>query len=127
MVASVNIASIRWHYSTQRPGGWPAAMLAKLGLEALLQKWPQEVLPLGAVVGGLTAAAAAHLGLPEGLPVAQGGAGVWVAAAAVKVQGAPAVQRHGGSEGRNCSLIGVPEPADQAVLALVLPLWYCRC
>lgn len=44
------------------------------GLEALQQKWPQEVLPLGAVVGGLTAAAAAHLGLPEGLPVAQGGA-----------------------------------------------------
>ncbi len=44
------------------------------GLEALQHKWPQEVLPLGAVVGGLTAAAAAHLGLPEGLPVAQGGA-----------------------------------------------------
>ena len=60
MVASITNASIRWHYSTQRPGGWPAAMLAKLGLEALLQKWPQEVLPLGAVVGGLTAAAAAE-------------------------------------------------------------------
>ncbi|PRW57267.1 carbohydrate kinase [Chlorella sorokiniana] len=72
--ASVNNVSIRWHYSTQRPGGWPISMLQKLGLEALQQKWPQEVLPLGAVVGGLTAAAAAHLGLPEGLPVAQGGA-----------------------------------------------------
>jgi ribulose kinase len=75
MVASVNNASIRWHYSTQRPGGWPATLLAALGLERLQAKWPGEVLPLGAVVGGLTAAAAAHLGLPEGLPVAQGGAG----------------------------------------------------
>ena len=72
--ASLNNASIRWHYFTQRAGGWPASMLAQLGLQALLAKWPQEVLPMGAVVGGLTAAAAAHLGLPEGLPVAQGGA-----------------------------------------------------
>ncbi|PSC72161.1 carbohydrate kinase [Micractinium conductrix] len=74
MVASVNNASIRWHYSTQRPGGWPTGLLKAIGLEGLQAKWPQEVLPLGAVVGGLTPAAAAHLGLPEGLPVAQGGA-----------------------------------------------------
>lgn len=40
-VASVNNASIRWHYSTQRPGGWPTGMLQKLGLEALQHKWPQ--------------------------------------------------------------------------------------
>lgn len=72
--ASVNNASIRWHYSTQREGGWPAVLLRTLGLDTLLAKWPAEVLPLGAVVGGLTPAAAAHLGLPEGLPVAQGGA-----------------------------------------------------
>ncbi|KAI7844200.1 hypothetical protein COHA_002334 [Chlorella ohadii] len=49
--ASVNNASVRWHYSTQRPGGWPTSMLQTLGLEALQHKWPQEVLPLGAVVG----------------------------------------------------------------------------
>ena len=74
-VASLNNASIRWHYSTRRAGGWPEGMLRTLGLEALLHKWPAEVLPLGAVVGGLTAAAAEHLGLPQGVVVAQGGAG----------------------------------------------------
>lgn len=37
----MNNASIRWHYSTQRPGGWPTGMLRALGLEALQHKWPQ--------------------------------------------------------------------------------------
>ena len=76
MCASVTNASVRWHYDAQ--AGWPATMLRALGLEALLEKWPNEVLALGEVVGGLTAAAAAHLGLPEGLPVAQGGADAFV-------------------------------------------------
>lgn len=76
MCASVNNASIRWHYDTER--GWPKSMLSTLGLDALLTKWPKEVLPLGTVVGGLTSTAAAHLGLPEGLPVAQGGADAFI-------------------------------------------------
>lgn len=33
MVASVNNASIRWHYSTAN--GWPVSLLEKLGLSAL--------------------------------------------------------------------------------------------
>jgi ribulose kinase len=41
-------------------------------------KWPQEVLPLGARVGGLTADAAAHLGLAPGTLVAQGGADAFI-------------------------------------------------
>ncbi|CAN0307937.1 unnamed protein product, partial [Phaeothamnion confervicola] len=76
MVGSLNNASIRWHYSTAR--GRPASLLRSLSLDDLSGKWPTEFLPLGAVVGGLTAAAAAHLGLPEGLPVAQGGADAFV-------------------------------------------------
>ncbi|CAM9894765.1 unnamed protein product, partial [Discosporangium mesarthrocarpum] len=42
------------------------------------EKWPQDVLGLGEVVGGLTQEAAQHLGLIEGLPVAQGGADAFV-------------------------------------------------
>ncbi|KAG5180553.1 hypothetical protein JKP88DRAFT_258094 [Tribonema minus] len=76
MVASINNASIRWHYCSKR--GWPTSLLAALDLSDLMEKWPQEMLELGAVIGGLTRDAAAHLGLPEGLPVAQGGADAFV-------------------------------------------------
>ncbi|CAM9243226.1 unnamed protein product [Scytosiphon promiscuus] len=76
MVASVNNASVRWHYSTTH--GWPVSLLEKVDLIDLKAKWPQEVIALGDVVGGITAEAAKHLGLPEGIPVAQGGADAFV-------------------------------------------------
>lgn len=73
-VASLNNASIRWHYSSRRPGGIPASLLAALGLDALADKWPAEVLAPGALIGTLTREAAAHLGLPASVKVVQGGA-----------------------------------------------------
>jgi FGGY-family pentulose kinase len=77
MVASINNVSARWHYDSTH-GGYQRSLLEALGLEALLEKWPQEVLPLGEPVGGLTARAAEHLGLPLGLPVMQAGADAFV-------------------------------------------------
>ena len=53
------------------PTGWPLSMMEKLGISDLAGKLPRELLPLGAPVGGLTAEAAAHLGLPPGTLVAQ--------------------------------------------------------
>lgn len=71
--ASLDNVAIRWHYNS-RKGGYPASMLAKLGLDALLDKWPSEVLAPGEVIGPLTAAAAGHLGLTQKTVVVQGGA-----------------------------------------------------
>lgn len=72
-VASLDNAGLRWHYSS-RNGGWATGILKSLGLEALLDKWPSRVLAPGEVVGTLSAAAAAELGLPKTVKVVQGGA-----------------------------------------------------
>lgn len=72
-IASLNNASIRWHYNTDL-GGWPTGLLARLDLGALQDKWPGEVAAPGEVVGELTAMAAEHLGLPRTVKLVQGGA-----------------------------------------------------
>jgi ribulokinase len=71
--ASLNNATVRWHYATDR-GGPPTSLLRALGLAALEEKWPADVIAPGAVIGPLTAEAAAHLGLPATVKVVQGGA-----------------------------------------------------
>jgi FGGY-family pentulose kinase len=69
---ALNHVAVKWNYA--RPeGGWPRAMIAAVGLDDLLAKWPERVVPLGQGGGALTATAAEHLGLCAGTPVAQGG------------------------------------------------------
>ncbi len=75
--ASLNNASVRWHYSTQR-GGYARGLLSKLGLDALYEKWPTDVIAAGSVIGELTKEAAEHLGLKAGVKVAQGGADAFI-------------------------------------------------
>ena len=69
---SLNHVSVKWNYSG-RDGGWPVAMMAAVGLEDLLDKWPTRIVPLGQSTSGLAPAAATHLGLNAGIPIAQGG------------------------------------------------------
>lgn len=71
--ASLDNAGLRWHYSS-RDGGFARGILNKLDLAELEEKWPQRVIPPGRVVGTLTLAAAAELGLSPKVKVVQGGA-----------------------------------------------------
>lgn len=75
--ASINCASARWYYNAHE-GGYPADFYEKIGLEDLIPKLPPRVLPMGELVGGLTAQAAGELGLQEGTPVGEGGADAFV-------------------------------------------------
>lgn len=72
-VASLNNASIRWHYASER-GGWPESLVRALGIGELLEKWPAEILAPGTVIGHLTPEAAEHFDLPESVRVVEGGA-----------------------------------------------------
>ena len=69
--ASINMASSKFYFDRDN-GGFPESLLEAIGFEDFLDKYPQDVLDVGAVVGGLTKEAAGELGLKEGTPVAEG-------------------------------------------------------
>ena len=71
--ASLNNIGLRWHYAN-RDGGWASGIVEKLGMPDLLEKWPSRVAAPGEVVGNLSAAAAAELGLSTRTKLVQGGA-----------------------------------------------------
>ena len=75
--ASINCASCRWYYNSLG-GGYPCDFYEKIGLEDLIYKLPENILPMGSVAGYLTAEAAEKLGLRAGIPVGEGGADAFV-------------------------------------------------
>ena len=69
---SLNNVAVKWNYA--RPdGGWSRALLERVGLEDLPDRWPRQVIPLGKGEARLSAVAARELALRPGIPVAQGG------------------------------------------------------
>ena len=74
---NINTATIRWFYNSRR-GGFPGSLYRKIGLEDVFEKLPDRVLALGEIVGELSSEMAEKTGLPEGVPVAAGGADAYM-------------------------------------------------
>jgi FGGY-family pentulose kinase len=70
--SSINIASAKYYYDRDT-GGWPVSLYEALGVDDMLEKYPQSVLDVGFVVGGLRKEVAEELGLEADTPVAEGG------------------------------------------------------
>jgi FGGY-family pentulose kinase len=71
-VGSVNVASAKYFHDRDE-GGFPESLFEAVGIDDLLRKYPQNLVDLGVVGGGLRRDVADQLGLKPGIPVAQGG------------------------------------------------------
>lgn len=90
---SLNHATAKYFYDGEA-GGWPEGLYAGAGASDVLEKFPERILPIGTVVGGLRGTAAEELGLRAGTPVAEG-----------------AIDAHAGAIG-----LGVVEPGRLALI-----------
>lgn len=90
---SRSCAAAKWHYVSHL-GGYPHSLLAQLGYPQLVEKWPADVLPVGAPLGPVSPAFAQATGLSPHTLVVQGG-----------------VDAHAGMVG-----VGALEPGDMALV-----------
>jgi ribulokinase len=78
LVLNQNTTVQRWFYN---PTGWrwPEDLFDRVGLPRIVDRFPQEILPAGTLVGPLADGAASALELPSGVPVFAGGGDAFVA------------------------------------------------
>jgi ribulose kinase len=81
LTLNLDTVTQRWFYHTPS-GGWPLDFFAAIGLPDLAAKFPADILPLGATVGGLSAEAAARWACVPAFP--------WQRAAATPLSGCSA-------------------------------------
>lgn len=73
---NINSAALRMYYNRDQ-GGWPTEFYEHIGCGDVFDKLPENVVDLGKPVGELAVTPAQLLGLPPGIPVAQGSADAW--------------------------------------------------
>ncbi len=77
ITGNINTTTARWFYNN-RKGGFPESLYNKIGLDDTLPKLPQRIVKIGEEAGRLTKEMAERTGLPEGIPVAGGGADAYI-------------------------------------------------
>lgn len=77
ITVSINHITHRWFYNN-REGGWPKTFYNKIGLQNVVDKFPNNILKVGDVVGKLTKYAAGKLGLRPGILVTEGGCDAYI-------------------------------------------------
>ena len=71
-IASQCNATCKSNY-VSREGGWDKDFFEEIGLSNVLSKWPTTVMAMGEKIGTLTKNASIELGIPEGIPIIEGG------------------------------------------------------
>jgi ribulokinase len=75
--ANLSETAIRWYYDS-RNGGFQRSLYEKIGLEDVLDKFPEEMHSIGDSLGNISPEAAEFLGLSENTLVAQGGTDAYI-------------------------------------------------
>ena len=96
-------------------GRFPFELYAALGVSDLVEKLPDVVLPVGALAGPLSAAAASALGVAPGTPVAVGGIDAHVSLLACGGTPAGLVSLVSGTSSAIVAEIDAPDQAEDAV------------
>ncbi len=69
---SVSLAAGKYFYDGDH-GGWPTSLYQAVDAMDIMNLYPDRIVQVGEVVGGLLPAVAEELGLPTGIPVVEGG------------------------------------------------------
>ena len=86
MTLNINTITQRWYYHLPS-GGWNADFFETIRLGGVEAKFPDNIVKIGEVVGGLSAQAAAELGLRTGIPVAANGGDAFIGLLGLNVTG----------------------------------------
>ncbi|MDO6966903.1 FGGY-family carbohydrate kinase [Rhizobium alvei] len=84
LTLGLNHITNRWFYDGRR-GGWPTGFFDKIGLAGIVERFPDEILPLGAPIGRLSSEAADALGLLRDTMVVANGTDAYVAMVGLNV------------------------------------------